>query len=59
MTNSAAAPRPKARGFALVRDKNGKPRIDGDPRFLPQPIINMMTDAEFSAAIEEYEDGLS
>jgi len=38
-----------------VRDKNGKPKIDGDPRKLPQQIIQMMTDSEFAVAIEDYE----
>jgi len=45
----------KPKGHFLVRDKDGKPRIDGDPRLLPQPIINLMTDAEFAAAVEEWE----
>jgi hypothetical protein len=47
--------RPKFEGYMLVRDKNGKPKIDGDPRKLPQQIIQMMSDSEFAEAIEDYE----
>jgi hypothetical protein len=53
----STVPRPK--GYFLVRDKTGKPKIDGDPRLLPQPIIQLMTDAEFAAAVEEYENANS
>jgi len=47
--------RPKPKGYFLVRDKDGKPKIDGDPRQLPQQIIELMTDSEFAQAIEEFE----
>lgn len=33
-------------GFALVRDKNGKPRIDGDPSTLHPGVVSMLTPAE-------------
>lgn len=54
MTNTRL-PQPKTKAYMLVRDKNGKPKIDGDPRKLPQQIIQMMSDSEFSQAIEDYE----
>jgi len=47
--------RPKYKGYLLVRDASGKPKIDGDPRKLPQQIIQMMSDSEFAQAIEDYE----
>jgi hypothetical protein len=45
----------KVEAYFLVRDKNGKPKIDGDPRKLPQQIIQAMSDSEFALAVEEYE----
>ena len=36
----------KFKGFGLVRDKNGKPKID-DPETLPQQIKDMLTDEEY------------
>jgi hypothetical protein len=33
------------KGFGLVRDKDGKPKID-DPKNLPIEIYNMLTDEE-------------
>jgi hypothetical protein len=53
--NNSSVVRPKFEGYFLVRDKDGKPKIDGDPRHLPQPIIQMMSDSEFAQAVEEYE----
>jgi hypothetical protein len=44
----------KLKGFLLLRDKNGKPKIDGDPRNLPQGMIDLMTQEEFDTALEEY-----
>lgn len=39
-------PEPKAQLFGLVRDKNGKPKIDGDPRELHPAIQAMLTPEE-------------
>jgi len=47
--------KPKIEAYFLVRDKNGKPKIDGDPRKLPQQIIQALSDSEFALAVEEYE----
>ena len=44
--NNTLAAKPNVQMFALVRDKNGKPRIDGDPKDLPEPITALLTDAE-------------
>ena len=52
----AAIPAPKVQMFALVRDKNGKPKIDGDPKTLHPGIISMMTPEEYQTAIKDYED---
>jgi hypothetical protein len=41
-------------GFGLVRDKNGKPKID-DPTNIPQPIWDMLTEQEQ----EDIKDGLN
>lgn len=35
----------KFKGYALVRDKHGKPKID-DPMNLPKPIFDMLTEEE-------------
>lgn len=35
----------KFKGYALVRDKNGKPKID-DPYSIPKPIFDMLTEQE-------------
>ena len=34
------------KGYALIRDKDGNPRID-DPETLPQQIKDMLTDEEY------------
>lgn len=52
MTIGTAKPRP--RGFALVRDKHGKPRIDGDPDQLAPEIVKMMTPEELAQARADY-----
>jgi hypothetical protein len=36
------------KGVALVRDKDGNPKIDGDPRNLPPEIQLMLTEEERS-----------
>ena len=36
----------KFKGFGLVRDKDGKPKID-NPATLPQQLKDMLTDAEY------------
>jgi hypothetical protein len=35
----------KMQGYALVRDHQGKPKID-DPMNLPKPIFDMLTEEE-------------
>lgn len=54
---NAGMPTPKPQMYGLVRDKNGKPRIDGDPRELPQPIKDMMSVLEYMQAIRDFEEG--
>jgi hypothetical protein len=44
--NKLGAQSSNFKGFALVRDKNGVPRVD-DPENLPQEIRDMLTDEEF------------
>lgn len=46
--------KPRAMAYALVRDATGKPKIDGDPRELPDQIKAMMTDEEMVVAVVEY-----
>ena len=38
--------KPQVKFFALVRDKDGNPRIDGDPNDLPDEIKNLLTNDE-------------
>lgn len=47
---------PKAVIYGLVRDKDGKPKIDGDPRDLPEQIKEMMNVLEFTQAVRDYEE---
>lgn len=47
---------PKAVIYGLVRDKDGKPKIDGDPRDLPEQIKDMMNVLEFIQAVRDYEE---
>ena len=54
--NTGIAP-PRAEIYGLVRDKDGKPKIDGDPRKLPQPIKDMMSVLEYMQAIRDFEEG--
>lgn len=37
---------PKAKLFALVRDKDGKPKVDGDPNKLPAQTKALLTEYE-------------
>lgn len=39
-------PKPKVVIYGLVRDKNGKPKIEGDPRNLHPAILAMLTPEE-------------
>jgi len=50
------SPRPQITVKALVRDANGKPVVDGDPRALHPSIINAMSMDEFSTACLEYDE---
>jgi hypothetical protein len=54
---ASTTPVPRPKGYFLVRDKAGKPKIDGDPRDLPPEIAMLMTEAEFATAVKEYENG--
>ena len=42
---SVTAPKIKLKGYALVRDEHGKPKID-NPMNLPKPIFDMLTEEE-------------
>lgn len=33
--------------FGLIRDRNGRPKIDGDPNDLPPEIKSMLTDEDW------------
>lgn len=39
-------PKSETRLYGLVRDKHGRPKIDGDPTQLPQELIALLTPAE-------------
>jgi len=43
---SASNPEPKAVFYGLLRDKFGKPKIDGDPNNLHEEIKKMLTPDE-------------
>lgn len=38
--------KPDVKFYGLVRDKDGKPKIDGDPNELPQNVKDLLTDDE-------------
>lgn len=44
--DNIGAQKGKFKGYALVRDANGVPRID-DPTNLPQQIKDLLTDDEY------------
>ena len=44
--NGVGSQQGKFKGYALVRDKHGNPKID-NPETLPQQIKDMLTDAEY------------
>ena len=46
----------KIASYGLVRDKNGVPKIDGDPHKLPKPIKEMLTEDEYSCACSEFRE---
>lgn len=45
MTNSVKTQAGKFKAFGLVRDKDGRPKID-DIHNIPDPIWDMLTEAE-------------
>lgn len=47
----------RAKLYGLVRDASGRPKIDGDPRLLPDEIKEKMTAQEYFEAIERWNDG--
>ena len=48
--------KPRVKLFGLVRDANGKPRIDGDPRKLHEDIRQALTAEEFVQACKDYDE---
>lgn len=54
--NNTNMPAPKVTMYGLVRDRNGKPRIDGDPRELHESIKAAMTPLEYETACKEYDN---
>lgn len=45
---SAGLPAPKLQMFGLVRDKDGRPKVDGDPEGLPEQIKAMLTPEDWA-----------
>lgn len=54
MTNQLGVPKMKIEG--LVRDRNGRPKIDGDPQGLPDSVKAAMTQDELQQAQQEYQN---
>ena len=52
-------PTPKIKAYALVRDANGVPKIDGDPRNMPNEIKDMLTPQELVDAVRRFEEKLN
>lgn len=41
-------PAPKVKVFGLVRDKHGRPRVDGKPEDLPDEIKSLLTPEDWA-----------
>lgn len=54
MNGNLVLPKAEVKIYGLVRDRTGKPRIDGDPADLHHSIKAAMTKAEFNQACEEW-----
>lgn len=46
----------KCKAYFLIRDKDGRPKIDGNPADLPDLIKELLTPEEMKIAIKEYLD---
>lgn len=53
---SATTARPRMSGVVLVRDKDGRPKIDGDPTKMDPRLRAMITDDEFDYAHKKWAD---
>jgi len=40
--------KPKVQMFALIRDKDGRPKVDGNPDDLPEAIKSMLTPEDWA-----------
>ena len=54
MDNQAGLGVPKMQIEGLVRDRNGRPKIDGDPQDLPDSVKAAMTQDELKQAQQEF-----
>jgi len=45
--NNAGMPLPRAEAYGLVRDPQGRPKVDGNPHDLPVEIKMMLTDSDW------------
>ena len=43
---TSAASAPQIKFYGLIRDKQGKPKLDGDPKDLHPAIKEMLSDSE-------------
>ncbi len=46
----------KVKAFALVRDAQGRPKVDGNPHDLPVEIKMMLTDADWQYLENQHAD---
>lgn len=51
--------KPRVQLYAIVRDAQGKPKIDGDPRKLNESIKGALTAEEYAEACAEYDSKMS
>ena len=45
---AVSGPKAKVEVYGLVRDKNGNPRVDGNPDNLPKQIKDMLTPEDWA-----------
>lgn len=52
-------PEVKVKAHVLVRDANGRPKIDGNPQELPDEIKGALTQEEYAKAVERFKETLN
>ena len=57
MAQNIGAQKGEWRAYGLVRDKNGRPKVNKDINKIPKEIWDMLTPEEQEELLEEHKDG--